>query len=248
MTIVISVQLIPVSAEYLCVVRIALLTGGWLISMLHLLAIAVDRYKAITNPLTYQSAITFKKVVAVIAVVWLVPPVCACTLFVGVDPLAANMTIHTGDCSMDHVEPGWLGLSVPIVCFMLPIVIMFFIYGHIYFIARKHSEKISKQGPAPNLIKTSFKREMKATKTLAFVLGMLIISFTPTAVLQIYLIFVTDNDPCDMLWITLFSVFLSTVNSAVNPAVYAYRDMEFRTAFKKILKVPFRNNCCHFRK
>lgn len=226
-------------------------------SILHLCCISVDRYIAINYPLQYDSKMTKRCACAMILTTWVA------SVLISYIPIHAQFYTTNEHFKLLEQNPDSCTFQVnriyavvsSSVSFWIPCTIMIFVYFRIFITARrqeKHirttsfsSYKYIENGNLDSLLpastksgkvseRTRWKREHKAAKTLGVVMGAFIICFLPF--FSWYLITSLCADDCPyppLLGSILF--WIGYLNSCLNPIIYAYYNLEFRTAFKRLL-------------
>lgn len=177
-------------------------------SILHLMAISMERYFCVGWAVKHRNT---KKYVYYIALflVWFI------------SALAASIK-HT----IPSIKTTDLVLLTFVVFFLLPLTVIIVSYAAIWKIAMTRMNN--------NPSKRSLKREIRTATTIAFVIGFFLIAWTP---FFITLIVVVYCPTCPYNWsATIFYKFLHYSNSSINPIVYGVRIPEFRKTFKFILR------------
>ncbi|XP_031155878.1 trace amine-associated receptor 1-like [Sander lucioperca] len=184
------------------------------------------RYYAVCQPLTYRTKINHCVVVIMIVGCWGV------SLLIGISIIIAGLNNEKCEemCLIDVLIANTIG---PILSFYLPVIIMLCIYLKIFLAAQKQARSFqnttcqSKKSGA-----TVSKNERKATKTLAIVLGVFLLCWTPYFLCTTVFPFSNDSVPVPVIeilnWHTLS-------NSMLNPFIYAFFYSWFRSAFRMII-------------
>ncbi|XP_060917564.1 adenosine A2a receptor b [Labrus mixtus] len=227
---------------------VLILTQG---SIFSLLAIAVDRYIAIKNPLRYNSLVTGQRAKGIIALCWFL------SVVIGLIPIFGwnkgwNAAANNSSCpegltvclfeevvTMDYmIYFNFFG------CVLGPLVVMLVIYAHIFLAARRQLHLMGLKvanAPAPGEITSSsgtsrstLQREVHAAKSLAIIVGLFALCWLPLHIINCF------NNLCENCgrshqWVMNIVIILSHANSVVNPLIYAYRIREFRRTFRRIL-------------
>ncbi|XP_070780844.1 alpha-2B adrenergic receptor [Enoplosus armatus] len=102
-------------------------------SIVHLCAIALDRYLSISRPVSYGSKRTPTRIKAAIIVVWLISAV------ISFPPLLTLDKSEGGEEACELNNERWYILYSTIGSFFAPCVIMILVYVRIYQIAKKHT-------------------------------------------------------------------------------------------------------------
>ena len=116
---------------------------------------------------------------------------------------------------------------------LLPIAIIVISYSYIFKVACKQRRQVLQEERNLHVVTVTMKREMKAARTVAIVVGLCLASFLPLLVI---------------LWLHLFtSVTISprhlhvaytvaSMNACWNPLIYCWKNQDFRRGFKRLLK------------
>ncbi|CAL9685798.1 unnamed protein product [Knipowitschia caucasica] len=213
-------------------------------SILTLMAISVDRYLAISAPLSYARRMTTVRVIGATGAIW------ACSLTVAFLPLrmgwnTADYNVHYMDWAVgDQDRDGryclyeWKNSYVIVYTtgtFYLPLLLMTGMYLCIFRVAREQVRRIRAATPsfARSASTVAISKEHKATVTLAAVLGGFIICWFPYFTYFTFMGMkgksITPN--------TLHSVvlWLGYFNSALNPILYPAFNRDFHKAYRELL-------------
>lgn len=207
--------------ELFCKIRASFDISLSTCSILHLCCISVDRYYAVCQPLTYESKITNCFVVIMILVSWVVSVLIGISILIG----GLNNDKCEERCLIDILLENTVG---PIFSFYLPVIIMLCIYLKIFLVAQRHVRSIQSTTAVANVSNM----QRKATKTLAIVLGVFLLCWTPFFLCITIGPFTHLSIPVPVIeslnWLTL-------ANSMLNPFIYAFFYSRFRVAFKAII-------------
>ncbi|XP_029304319.1 histamine receptor H2b [Cottoperca gobio] len=213
-------------------------------SILTLVAISVDRYLAISAPLSYPRRVTRLRVTLVMIAIW------ALSLAVSFVPI--HLGWNTADYRVQHLDWGmgdeeeghycqfeWNNNYVLVYAFgsfYLPLLLMCGMYLCIFRVAQEQVRRI--RAATPSFARTAstaaIAREHKATVTLVAVLGAFVICWFP------YFTFFTcmaikakTNPPNTLKSVVLW---LGYFNSALNPILYPAFNRDFRKAYGELLR------------
>jgi len=222
-------------------------------SILHLGVISVDRYLAVTEPLTYRGRMTRRRALMAVAGVW------TCSSAISFVPVYAGWFVENsaGDDGEQHMrlyEDGpTCGLFVNRIyavissttSFYLPLVVMLVVYAKIYRVARRQAAEIqqlesslraAQRTPTGRLQRRSRRvvSDTKAVKTLGTLMGLFCVSWLPFFVLYVVKPFCATacHVPAE---VEMAVTWLGYCNSFINPCVYAFLNRDFRSAFGRVL-------------
>lgn len=190
-------------------------------SILNLCCISINRYYAVSQPLTYRTKINVQVTVIMILVSWGVSTV----IRIGITFTGFSQRTCEEMCSVDIVMANTMR---PVFGFFLPAIIMLCIYLKIFIVAQRQANSIRNT----KSVGVISKMERKATKTLATVMGIFLLCMTPYFLCVVFQPLAYETPPVSVIetlnWLTLS-------NSMLNPFIYAFFYSWFRSAFKMIV-------------
>ncbi|XP_022097143.1 adenosine receptor A2b-like [Acanthaster planci] len=224
-----------------CLASSNVLTTMIIVSILHLTVIAYDRYLAITDPLSYVMKMSRIRIILLIAIAWVT------AVSLSVMPLLGwNNLQHFshGYCDLLFIHASsyrFFSVSVSVIC---PLNLMLFFYFKMFRVAKRHMNRIAAQ-EATTARRPTLRRDVKAAKTVAMILGFFLAAWTPASLISVLDTFIkVDANLEEKLLIYELTFFhIAFTNSMVNPVIYAFRNKEFRHSFMKLTSAVFRCGC-----
>ena len=218
-----------------CVLTNSILVVLTQISIFSLVDVAVERFIAIKNPFFYQNHMTTRVAMVIISISWVVAILIGLVPMFGwnLGPMQDNVCAFVKVIDMRYmVYFNFFGFV------LTPLIIMFLIYSYIFYIVRQQMAKICAleviQRTEGKKAESRFKREVKAAKSLAVVIGIFAFCWLPIHILNSISLLCTDPTCAYHYTILLTAILLSHVNSAINPFLYAIGNSQFKIAFKRM--------------
>ncbi|XP_037502254.1 5-hydroxytryptamine receptor 1-like [Rhipicephalus sanguineus] len=198
-------------------------------SILNLCMISVDRYLAITRPLTYGVRRTARRAWACIGAVWLL------AALISVPPLLVLGNEHGTPTMPTCLVCQHLAyqLYATLGAFYIPLFVMLSMYWRIHTAAKKvvEAEHRARPGPRTRSLRVAV-RERKASITLGIILTAFTACWLPFFALA--LVRPLGGKPLPELAHSL-ALWLGYTNSALNPVIYVTFHHDFRRAFRDLL-------------
>ncbi|KAH7942533.1 hypothetical protein HPB49_025001 [Dermacentor silvarum] len=198
-------------------------------SILNLCMISIDRYLAITRPLTYGVRRTARRAWACIGAVWLLAGL------ISVPPLLVlgneHGTVENPKCLV--CQNLAYQLYATLGAFYIPLVVMLSMYWRIHTAAKKvvEAEHRARPGPRTRSLRVAV-RERKASITLGIILTAFTACWLPFFAFA--LVRPLGGEPLPELAHS-FALWLGYANSALNPVIYVTFHHDFRRAFRDLL-------------
>ena len=209
--------------KYACLARFCIVLLACMASFLNLLAICVDRFLAVVYPLHYPMRMTPRSSSVKIIILWIMA-VSSATI-----PLGWNHWDSAQYCVFYHVLPPMYVVFILAVPFYSQSLLMLLLYGKIFKEARRQLKKMAALSPDARRVK----KEAKTAKTLATVLGFFILFGFPLITFMFIMALGYSASHTSTVYAILTS--LTFFNSALNPVVYAWKNRQFNSTFRRML-------------
>ncbi|XP_076876904.1 trace amine-associated receptor 6-like [Brachyhypopomus gauderio] len=202
-------------------------------SLCSLTFIAVDRYIAINDPLSYSIKITASKTSVFIISGWSFSLLYVFTFLYYNDHLLPSQIMIRchGECAI-YIKYPWMTVDL-IVIFITPCSIILILYSFIFNVARRQAiavRSVMNSTSNRQVSKVSFTSETKAAKTLGIVVCVYLACWIPFYFSSFS---VESLSSFSLLW-TVFT-WLLYINSFMDPLIYAIFYPWFRASVKIIL-------------
>ena len=181
--------------------------------------VSIDRFIAIRFPFRYQDSLTKRRCFAVIILVWFISLGLPFLMF-----------------SREGME---LCVFIGFTICLVPLLVVSFCYIIIFKLARKQFRRILLAKNIPDSgenIRVRVVQNLKAIKTVGFVLSAYIITWMPSVVLwsvNFYYIEEGRSNRKVKLVVGLWVKAIAFTSSAINPLIYYFRNSDFRRAFRR---------------
>ena len=225
-----------------CLVQDAAATAATGISLYSLLLIAAERYMGICHPLHHQRWLTLHRIKLSIVTTWIY-------IIILVPCLYAFQKIELG---MVCLMSAFLPIPVEVVVFanmFFVIVVSTALYGRMFYIAKTSHNKVilyrrgcTMDSPVASSSihgnkKKPWQQTMKVNVVMAMVMGAFIVTWVPFMVMSILRVSLKLNTP-EWIMAEESLMMLSTMNSSLNPLIYAWKFRDFRWAYRRAVLSP----------
>ena len=214
----------------------------YLNTVLHLLAVSYERYKAIVkSPMTYNGDIT-KSRVMLIVLVWVIPiPFSVCP-FIGLGKYVYNPEVFfcQQGWAMESGSHGWREGLITTAFIAIPFLIILFLNCSVYKTANVHANidviQIGSISTSEMQQERKSRRriESKAAIDVFIIITAFLLCYLPGFIEGLFRRFVQSIEVSAHAVLIKSSIFI--VSSVCNPIIYSIRKREFRTVVKNMFR------------
>ena len=198
-----------------------------------LVALSTERYIAIVYPLRYPSLVTLTGTRITLAIIWI-----AALFYEILVGFTYNFDVFydipTYMCwFLSTNDSHWLSYISFTLYLTAPLILIIFLYGRMFHIAKQHLSRIQAEDASVNRpFGKSAKKESKAATTFAIITISYGICAAPGICLPLYESFTGKDGPVYISFLTFIAVY---GNSWVNVLVYYWRTKPFRKTAKDMI-------------
>ncbi|NXN13612.1 CNR2 protein, partial [Indicator maculatus] len=218
--------------------QLAGVTTSFSASLSSLLLTALDRYLSISRPSEYKLLMTRRRAGIALGVLWL-----TCATIASLPLLGWNCCTLNSTCSQlfPFVDGSYLCSWLSLTLLLLGCIVA--AYSHLLWRARQHVAYMGKHQGQGGKQDSRMRMDVMLAKTLAMVLAVLVLCWSPVLALMTYSIFCRLSSRLRKVF--AFCSTLCLLNSMVNPIIYALRSKELSASlrmvfshFRRPLKAP----------
>ena len=186
-------------------------------SIFQLTAISIERCFSTVSPIRHRS-MSRSFHYSLVLVVWILASVCSLTSILAFKGL---------------VNYRWYMKSIVMICFVIPLAAMTGSYYLLFRTVRKRSS-ISPTSNQP----LNWASQRKTIITILIVTGLFIVAWSPMFTLTLLVQSLPESNRLALssnVCIRRVPKWMQYINSGLNPFVYAYKNNDFRTTFKRMV-------------
>ncbi|XP_077392684.1 trace amine-associated receptor 13c-like [Festucalex cinctus] len=197
-------------------------------SVANMVLISADRYVAISEPLSYLSQVTKRRAWVAVSLCWLCSFVYRLLLLHDHLGEPGRSISCLGECVV--IISNVAGTVDLVFTFILPVVAILILYLRVFAIAVSQARRTSSRVGAVQGQRLVKRSELKAARTLGIVVVVFLICFIPY-----YSPTLAGEDTSVDATSAAFEIWLTHINSCLNPIVYALFYPWFRKSIKLIV-------------
>ncbi|XP_077429579.1 adenosine receptor A1 [Vanacampus margaritifer] len=204
-------------------------------SILSLLAIAIDRYLRVKIPIRYSTVVTQRRAYVAVCLCW------AVSFLTGLVPMLGwnNRQVLGNLSGSDHMVCEFTAVMRMdyMVYFnffgwvVAPLAVMIALYAEIFRVIRR---QLKRRAQATSDSERYYRKELKLAKSLALVVLLFAVCWLPLHIVNCLDFFHPGRATPKMA--VYAGIFMSHVNSALNPLVYAFRIKRFRVTLLEVVR------------